>query len=146
MTFATGDVFAEDPLAGLEKNGKKGFDIIHVGAFLHLFRLPDQTLVAKALVSFLSSTPDAVIFGWNLGTVEPGEVKLSPKVQASVFSHSPESWREFWDDLGTEMGMKWRVEAVLAEYSPFVKRCGSAQVWGEVYEEIKIMNWSVHRA
>ncbi|KAK4690351.1 hypothetical protein P7C71_g6420, partial [Lecanoromycetidae sp. Uapishka_2] len=145
MTFATGDIFADDTLAGLPE-GKRTFDIIHVGHFFHLFRIPDQILVARKLISFLEDKPDVLLFGLNMGTVEAIEVKLGKDVEAKVYSHSPESFRALWEKVGEETGTRWSVEAELAETTEAGKRFASGERWFKGFEGGKYLKWSVRKA
>lgn len=89
-------------------------DIMWAGSFFHLFPRPRQIQAAKAIVGLLRPTPGSLLVGRQLGSVAPGEYDIM-KDGRWQFRHSPETWAEFWDEVGRETGTKWKTEATLDE-------------------------------
>lgn len=146
MHFATGDIFADEPLVGLPV-GERSFDVIHVGAFFHLFRVPDQVVVGKKLAGFLREGSEGVLLGWNMGTEEAGELELGKELGAKVFSHSVESFGRLWEEVGRGMvpQVKWRVEAVLVQAPESGRRFASGERCYKGFEGGKMLMWSVRK-
>ncbi|TFK50833.1 hypothetical protein OE88DRAFT_1712763 [Heliocybe sulcata] len=69
---------------------------IHASAFFHVFNEAEQFQVAQRLGALLSTEPGSVIFGSHEGRPESGTREYIPGVR--MFCHSPESWRELWEE------------------------------------------------
>ncbi|KAJ6466926.1 hypothetical protein C8R45DRAFT_1055480 [Mycena sanguinolenta] len=73
---------------------------IHISSVFHLFFEPQQLQLARALAGLLSPAPGSVIFGSHGGRRTKG---FNEKGYCSgghhMFCHSPESWRELWEEV-----------------------------------------------
>ncbi|KIK62580.1 hypothetical protein GYMLUDRAFT_991516 [Collybiopsis luxurians FD-317 M1] len=69
---------------------------IHASAFFHLWKEEGQLTVAKKLASLLSPVPGSIIFGSQLGSVEPYEEVIDENGN-SFYRHSPTSWKDMWE-------------------------------------------------
>ncbi|KAI0687619.1 hypothetical protein BC835DRAFT_1448517 [Cytidiella melzeri] len=81
---------------------------IFTGAFFHLFPSYDtQTHIARLLASLLSPLPGSMVIGVQGGLREKGF--WTPQgpggtVGYKMACHSPESWREMWEEVFREQG------------------------------------------
>ena len=73
-----------------------------------------QIQAAKAVVDLLRPAPGSLLVGRQLGSVAPGEYDVM-KDGRWQFRHSPETWAEFWAEVGRETGTRWKAEASLDE-------------------------------
>ncbi|KAI1794945.1 hypothetical protein LXA43DRAFT_883162 [Ganoderma leucocontextum] len=90
---------------------------IHASSFFHLFDEDAQFRLAKTLACLLSPEPGSMLLGAHRGLPEKGLrrlVRLGDAPDISLFTHSPDSWRELWDGQVFEKGTV-RVEAVVHE-------------------------------
>ncbi|KAJ7457367.1 hypothetical protein FB451DRAFT_593756 [Mycena latifolia] len=78
---------------------------IHVSFFFHLFLEPEQLELARALAGLLSPAHGSVIFGCHVGLWEKGFKEYSGRY-SPIFCHSPNSWREMWEELCPEGRIK----------------------------------------
>ena len=72
--------------------------------FFHLFNKEEQETLARSLASLLSPAPGSMIFGshcvlpeerlWS-PTPRPGESES----KIAMYCHSPESWKELWEEI-----------------------------------------------
>ena len=85
-------------------------DIICVNSLFHLFDLATQKTVAQHLVRLTKPKAGSMIFGFQLGTPNPGE-QHATYTNNVVFHHNPESFNTFWQEVGTATGSRWRVDA-----------------------------------
>ncbi|KAH7890656.1 hypothetical protein F5I97DRAFT_1923159 [Phlebopus sp. FC_14] len=88
---------------------------IHAANFFHLFDEDKQLHLARGLAGLLASEPGSVICGSHWGLHEKG--RLLEKLFGSnldLFCHSPESWREMWEEKVFAKGQV-KVEARLLE-------------------------------
>ncbi|EMD89889.1 hypothetical protein COCC4DRAFT_29774 [Bipolaris maydis ATCC 48331] len=103
--FITADIF--DPDSALA-DYRGHFDIVHTGKFFHLWGYETQLVVSKAVFELLRPQPGSMIVGMQIGNLE-AEERLSPT--GTMFQHNPESFREMWEKIGKEFGVKLTVEA-----------------------------------
>ena len=75
--------------------------VIHASSFFHLFGEEKQFELAKRVASLLDPRPGSIIFGSQAGAVVKG---LREGILRKVFSHSPESWTELWEEQVFEKG------------------------------------------
>lgn len=85
-------------------------DIICANSLFHLFDLKTQKTVAQHLARLTKPKAGSMIFGFQLGTPEPGEYHAAYTNNA-VFHHNPESFDKFWQEVGAATASKWRVDA-----------------------------------
>ena len=87
---------------------------IHASAFFHLFSEEKQLDMAKRLASLLSSEPGSMIFGGHVGLPEKGHRDRKNSHQIFMFCHSPESWKDLWENQVFAPGQV-KVEAILQD-------------------------------
>ncbi|KAG6861458.1 hypothetical protein C0995_016549 [Termitomyces sp. Mi166 len=87
--------------------------VIHASSFFHLFNEGRQHELAQRLATLLSPIPGSMLFGSHIGKPEKGIVQGAAG-EPSLFSHSPESWRDLWDGQVFEKGTV-KVEAYLKQ-------------------------------
>ena len=106
--FIAADIFDVDSsLKALQ--GK--IDIVEASSFFHLFALEEQKTVARAVIELMSPRKDSLVVGRQVGKMEPGEVPTQSG--KGRYRHSIESWRQMWDDVGEEIGLRFEVEGRL---------------------------------
>ena len=71
--------------------------VIYIARFFHLFNEGEQVEVACKLASLLSPELGSTIFGTHIGSPERPPMNCSDTPMV-FFRHSPESWRELWED------------------------------------------------
>ncbi|MCJ1391923.1 hypothetical protein MMC18_004790 [Xylographa bjoerkii] len=112
--FIEADVFAEadgDTLAELD--GK--VDVVYTASFLHLFGWEEQVKVGKRIVRLLKAEKGVVVFGRQVGTLEPREYQRKTEEGGSVYRHDGGSFKRMWEQIGKETGTEWRVEVQMDE-------------------------------
>jgi hypothetical protein len=125
---------------------------IHASSFFHLFSEEQQLALAKRLAALLLPQPGSIIFGQNGASPVKG-IYMEPRLTssndggASIFRHSPESWREMWTEevFGPDQPVRVQVDTKLMKRSDLLKlfnqtdtaatEGGHATLW--------IMIWSV---
>ena len=118
-TLIAGDVLAEsrpgvDDGGLLALDGK--IDIVHAGAFFHLFSWKKQVQAAVRLVRFLrAKNPNVFIWGRHMGVDVAGNRLAVRDTGEERFLHNAASWQTLWDEVGTATGTKWRVEWDVAD-------------------------------
>ena len=111
-TFIAADVF--DDASPLVAALAGRVDIVHAGAFFHLFGLEEQERAAMRVVQLLAPRPGSLVIGRQSGAEEAGEFSSSSYSRAGGrkhFRHNPRSWKELWDRVGERTGTEWAVEA-----------------------------------
>ncbi|KAJ6466925.1 hypothetical protein C8R45DRAFT_1020477 [Mycena sanguinolenta] len=74
--------------------------VIHITAVFHLFFEPQQMQLARALAGLLSPAPGSLILGSHIGRRTKGFNKRAIGSGGHhMFCHSPESWRELWEEV-----------------------------------------------
>ena len=67
-------------------------------------------MVAKRIVKLLKPQRGSLVVGIQVGNERPGEVPN--RSGGSRYAHSLESWRNFWKEVGDEVGVRFEVEGV----------------------------------
>ncbi len=114
---------------------------IHASSFFHLFNEEKQLELAKALAGLLSPEPGSMLLGAHGGGPEKGwrvETFGPDSHEIKMFCHSPESWKEMWEEQVFDKGTV-KAEADLIE----VRRTDLADVPEETKFYIQL--WSVTR-
>jgi len=107
--FVAADMLAPDDAGAATLHGK--VTLVHASNFFHLFSREQQVQAAVRITRFLKpGTTDAVIFGGQLGSLEPGGMK-SAQSGNTLYGHDPQSLQTLWDEVGELTGTRWRVEA-----------------------------------
>ncbi|KAK3111879.1 hypothetical protein LTR53_012433 [Teratosphaeriaceae sp. CCFEE 6253] len=104
--FIAADVFDENS-ALRELNGQ--IDIIDASSFFHLFTLAEQKQIARSVVRLMRPRKDSLVVGRQVGNATPAEFPRRDG-QGSRFRHDIDSWREMWDEVGDEAGVKFTVD------------------------------------
>lgn len=118
MTFLAVDAFApHGPLDALDGQ----CDVVHAGAFFHLFGLEKQVQVARRVARLLKQGTGArpMVLGRHVGAVVAGEYEHATNEGGVMFRHNVASWKEMWEEVGREMGLEFEVEADLREANVF---------------------------
>lgn len=76
---------------------------IYAASFFHLFDESKQLQVARQLASLLSPMPGSSIFGGHVGSPVK-EIRTYKNSDFQMFCHSPESWRDLWENQVFEKG------------------------------------------
>ncbi|KAH7889087.1 hypothetical protein F5I97DRAFT_1803283 [Phlebopus sp. FC_14] len=91
--------------------------VIHAANFFHLFSEAKQWHLARGLAGLLSPEPGSIICGSHWGLHEKGtmlERLFGSNVE--MFCHSPESWRELWEETVFSKGQV-KVDTMLIEHN-----------------------------
>lgn len=89
---------------------------IRASSFFHLFNEDQQLKAARQLATLLSPRPGSIIFGRHRGMAVKGtRTDYHFGSERTMFGHSPESWRDFWDGQVFAKGTV-RVEVELEDY------------------------------
>ena len=105
--FIAADIFDTDsPLKELD--GK--VDIIGASSFFHLFGLEDQKIVARRVAKLMRPQKGTLLIGRQVGNETPQERPRSSGQTGSRYSHNVQSWRQFWNEIGDEIGAAFEVD------------------------------------
>ncbi|KIL57489.1 hypothetical protein M378DRAFT_381889 [Amanita muscaria Koide BX008] len=106
LMIAPRDPFYEEPstprpeLRSSSLTPLQGFVIaIRASSFFHLFSEEEQLTAARQLAPLFSLCPGSIIFGRQRGMphVKGTRTDYHFGSERTMFSHSPGSWRDFWD-------------------------------------------------
>lgn len=109
LRFVHADIFALESSAALPTASG-----LYASALFHLFSEGQQRELAQRLSALLSPESGSVAFGWHIGARSKGTITIG-KGPGTLFCHSPESWRELWEEACGDRGVKFRVDAVLKD-------------------------------
>ena len=108
-TFVSADLIKPaQEIAALD--GK--IDIMGAFSLLHLFRLPEQKILACRLVRFSKPIAGSTIVGRQLGAPVTGHYDGLTK-DTKIYMHNMDSFQQFWDDVGAVTDSKWVVDGFL---------------------------------
>lgn len=122
-------------------NPLKGhLSVVHASLFFHLFDEEGQLDLARRIASLLSHQRGSMIFGGHCGRPEKGtrtEV-LSDGLVHTQFWHSPESWRNVWEEQVFKKGsVKVEVEWSIDSEFTFTNHTGK--------DSLYYMKWCITR-
>lgn len=102
--MAAADIFEEDSTFWMSLHGQ--FDIVHASSFFHLFGLPKQRCIARAIAKLVKSKPGSTVLGLQLAAA--GEAEDIPVVneQEPTYCHSLASMQDLWISAGREIGFE----------------------------------------
>ncbi|KAF5355072.1 hypothetical protein D9756_005754 [Leucocoprinus leucothites] len=112
---------------------------IFTGAFFHLFEEETQTEIARKLAGLLSPEPGSMLLSVQGGTKEAGIWNPTGSIRF-MFCHSPESWRELWEDIFGKGNVEVRARIRKEE--------GGLDFYGMFpgnKEQYHVLEWSVER-
>lgn len=106
--FLAADVFATD---GALARTDGTWDVVSIFMFLHVWNLPAQKRVCARILKLLKPQAGSWVVGTQTGSVLPRDFPLKPPLVAegeerSVWRHSMETFREMWEEVGREVGVK----------------------------------------
>jgi hypothetical protein len=97
------------------------FDVIYAGLFFHLWGWEGQKRVIRNAIGLLKPIAGVVVFGFQLGSVEPGEYAFRGVPSGCMFKHDIASLKKLWVEVGAETGTRWEVEAWMEGQSPEIE-------------------------
>ncbi|APA07193.1 hypothetical protein SS1G_04080 [Sclerotinia sclerotiorum 1980 UF-70] len=109
------DFFQDDMLQPGEKlRALQGtMDVILVNQIFHQWGIENQIEGAIQLVKLSRARPGSLILGNQAGVPEQREL-LGPKgSKYRSLVHSPQSWKDMWDEVGKRTGTQWKTESKL---------------------------------
>lgn len=83
-------------------------DVIFIASVLHQWDWSGQIRGATTLAHF--TKPGSLIAGLQMGKPNAGEV-LAPGLRVPLYIHTPESFTELWEEVGSLTGTRWEVQA-----------------------------------
>ncbi|KAL8739977.1 MAG: hypothetical protein Q9190_007268 [Brigantiaea leucoxantha] len=108
--FIQGDIFDNDREKGNFTELEGRLDIIHAASFLHLFDRDSQKRICKRFVELLRPRAGSVILGRQAGNENANHYPHRTTERGIVWRHNAESWREMWEEVGSETGTRWNVQ------------------------------------
>lgn len=125
---------------------------IHASSFFHLFDEAKQFELARKLAGLLSPEPGSIILGGHAGQPVKGMWDRRTLTSGGqMFCHSPESWRELWDEQVFEKG-KVKVDVVLKPVRDLVQAEDSKEWIDKAQKpemldtgDYQVLIWSVTR-
>ncbi|KAL1982941.1 hypothetical protein VTN96DRAFT_628 [Rasamsonia emersonii] len=114
VQFIPSDIFDDNAALFHQLGGQ--IDIVHASNFFHLFDRDTQVQVAKRVVTkLLRDRPGALIVGTQVGGKNPQHYTWE-KQGKKLFIHDTATWKEMWEQVGRETGMRFKVEAFEREF------------------------------
>lgn len=90
--------------------------VLSASSLFHLFSESHQQILAMRLFPLLvHSKPGSMFLGSHVALPEKGFGESRPNTSWRMFCHSPESWRELWEEVGCHYGQKVSVQTQLLE-------------------------------
>ena len=118
-TFITSDLTRSSALE--VESLTETIDAISAQSLFHLFTLQDQKTIAKHLVRMAKPVSGSMIMGRQIGN-EVGEVMQGLAEGTSAYIHGPETWKQFWEEVGATTGTEWQVQTWVEEAPDRVKK------------------------
>ncbi|CAI7616370.1 unnamed protein product [Penicillium bialowiezense] len=112
--YIVADIF--DDNSDLVKSLTDKIDIVNAASFFHLFNWGQQVAVAKRLVGLLHDKPGSLIIGRQVGRVDPPPPE-DEEASGKHYRHDTVTWKKLWDQVGSETGTKWEVEAWMEKWA-----------------------------
>jgi hypothetical protein len=113
-TFLTADIFDDNSELNTKLIGH--LDIIHASNFFHLWKRDRQVEAAKRMVKLLNPRPGSLLVGTHTGC-RPGKTFDFEGRNMVLFLQSPESWKQMWDQVSRETGIRFAVEVIEGQYT-----------------------------
>ena len=108
-----GDVFEEEQ--EIWKDLERRIAVVHASSFFHLFGLPKQVQIARAIFRLVKPVEESLVLGLQLAA--KGEAEAIPVVseEEPTYCHSKETMQALWTNAGRDMGLEslglgWIVE------------------------------------
>jgi SAM-dependent methyltransferase len=109
--FVVADVFKGEQQGHLWTDlEKRGTDVLHCSAFLHLFTLEEQISAAKNIAKLVKK--GGIIVGRQVGSVKPGNVPAVKEGSVS-YRHNVNSFDDMWKEVGAATNTRWSVEGTM---------------------------------
>ncbi|OJJ07624.1 hypothetical protein ASPVEDRAFT_155429 [Aspergillus versicolor CBS 583.65] len=117
-------------------------DIVHMGAFLHLFSYDQQKVIIAKVTKLLRGCKGSLAFGRHAGAEEGGPISLNTKWD--LFAHSDATLKKLWNEEGAGKG-EWEVNTQLVPFEDNEVMDGKAGSVGRD-DRIRMMYFSATRA
>ncbi|CAF9922522.1 MAG: hypothetical protein ALECFALPRED_002115 [Alectoria fallacina] len=98
MTFFTGNLFNQ---SWNFENLNDKFDIVFASMLFHLFDWDEQVAIAKRVVSFLQKKAGSILFGQQIGHLEPGLYPYERAFRNEGYEHNATTLQQMWDSVGS---------------------------------------------
>jgi hypothetical protein len=108
------DIF--DDKSDLVKILTDKIDIVNAASFFHLFNWDQQITIAKRLIGLLHDKPGSLLIGRQVGRLDPPPPE-DEKESGNHYRHDPDTWKRLWEQVGTETGTKWDVDAWMEKWN-----------------------------
>ncbi|KAJ6080081.1 hypothetical protein N7467_009834 [Penicillium canescens] len=112
--FIMADIF--DDNSDLVRNLANKIDIVNAASFFHLFDWDKQVIIAKRLIGLLHDKPGSLLIGRQVGRVDPPPPEKKHEA-GKHYRHNPATWKKLWEQVGSETGTKWEVEAWMEKWA-----------------------------
>jgi hypothetical protein len=112
--FIMADIF--DDNSDLVRNLANKIDIVNAASFFHLFDWDKQVTIAKRLIGLLHDKPGSLLIGRQVGRVDPPPPEKKHEA-GKHYRHNPTTWKKLWEQVGSETGTKWEVEAWMEKWA-----------------------------
>lgn len=106
-TFLAADIF--DPSSRL-MDLKGSFNMIFAGSFFHLWGYKKQKEVSRIVAGLLHPAGGSMILGRQIGAMQAAE---QSSATGTMYRHNVESFKQMWQDIGTELGINFEITASL---------------------------------
>jgi len=113
--IVTADIFDSQALSNTQSEGR--FDYIWTAMFYHLWDWEKQKQASIQTAKFLKDQKGATVFGWQLGakpTLAEDRTDASGRRSKLrvTYKHDEESFKKLWNEVGRELSIKFKVEAM----------------------------------
>ncbi|KAF2092808.1 hypothetical protein NA57DRAFT_49545 [Rhizodiscina lignyota] len=132
--FIQADIFDKDNAL---QDLRGSLDIVYTGSFFHVFGYEGQLKAGREVAKLLKGKGSMVV-GRQIGSVNPGEREHRTNPDGKMMRHNLESWRQLWERIGEELGIKFSVTGKILpideEFKHFHKP-DTRRLWFEVKRE-----------
>ena len=101
---------------------RESIDVISAQSLFHLLTLEDQKTAAKHLINMTKPVKESLIMGRQVGNTSAKVGGHFFIEDSKAFLHSPETWTQFWRDIGAVTGTDWHITTWAEEAPNRIKR------------------------
>ena len=107
--------FSENIMSGsfASERLNNSYNIVFANMFFHLFDKTEQFALAKRVVTLLRGEPGSMVFGQQIGHMEPGLYSVGRENGEKGYAHNTRSLQQMWDLVGSETKSNWHVQGIL---------------------------------